>query len=432
MFTAMVAKSFIRNFRKKIMAIVAISLGASLVAAMLNLWLDVGDKMGKELKSYGSNIIVKPKAQALPFDIGLEDYDPLKGAVFIDENELPKIKTIFWRNNIIGFAPNLEARAKIGDTAVTVIGTWFNKRVVIPTGETVFTGVKTVSPWWEIDGSQIDESSKPKASKRALIIGKQLSEKLSLQMGDKINLSFNNGKQSGQYVVSGILSTGGSEENKIYMRLDDLQESTGLHDKVAWIEVSALTTPENELSKRHEKDEKSLSSTEAERWYCTAFVGSIAYQIEEAISGIEAKPLRQVSESESMVLNKLQLLVLLLAFAGITTSYLGVLSLMSAAVLERSREIGLEKALGATDASLARFFLAEASIVGILGGFIGYIIGLLLVQVIGMQIFGRMVDLKIGVMPVTVLMAVIVALIGNLSMVKAIARLNPKDVLYGR
>lgn len=429
MFLKMIVKSITRNLRRKLMAVITIAFGASLVAAMFNLWLDVGDKMGRELKTYGSNITVKPKAQSLPFDIGLVDYDPLKDAAFIDEADLPKIKTIFWHNNIIGFAPNLEARAAVGGKKIPVVGTWFNKKLIIPTGETIRTGVKVIKPWWEIDGAWIDESQS--SSKRQLILGKELAKKLNARKDDNLDISFDNGKTR-QYQVSGILDAGGGEEDKAYVKLADLQQDISMTGKVAWVDVSAVTTPENELARRYEKDPDSLSSGETEKWYCTAYVSAIAFQLEESIKGVEAKAVRQVSESESLILNKIQLLILLLTVIALVSSYLGIWSLMGASVLERSKELGLAKALGATDNALVRFFLAEAAIVGVIGGIAGYGLGILFVQAIGNQIFGRSVEIKIGVMPVAILASVIIAVLGNLSSVKAIIRLNPKDVLYGR
>lgn len=429
MFLKMIVKSLTRNMRRKLMAVITIAFGASLVAAMFNLWLDVGDKMGKELKTYGSNIIVKPKAQSLPFDVGLTDYDPLKGAAFIDEADLPKIKTIFWHNNIVGFAPNLETRAVTRGEKIPVVGTWFEKKLVIPTGETIYTGVKAVKPWWEIDGSWIKESQSTKEPQ--LIIGKELAQKLNARKGDKLDIAYENGSGR-QYIISGILKAGGGEEDKAYVKISDLQKDLGMAGKVAWIDVSAVTTPENELARRYEKDPDALSSAETEKWYCTAYVSAIAFQLEEAIKGVEAKAIRQVSESESLILNKIQLLILLLTVIALVSSYLGIWSLMGASVLERSKELGLAKALGATDNALVRFFLAEAAVVGVIGGIVGYGLGILFVQAIGDQVFGRSVEAKIGVMPVAILASVLIAILGNLSSVKAIIRLNPKDVLYGR
>jgi len=426
MFSRILFKSFTINLRRKLMAIISIAMGASLIVVMLNLWLDVGDKLGKELKSYGSNIVVKPKSQALPFDIGT-DVDPLEGRSFIDESDLLKIKTIFWANNIVAFAPYLETKVKIDGRDYPVIGTWFNKKLVIPTGETIHTGVKAVKPWWEVKGSWISEQSKK--SQGSALIGQNIAKKLNLKPGDSLPLIYKN--KNNNLRVSGVVKAGGLEDTKIFVRLDELQKIANLPGKVGWVDVSALTVPENELARKYEKNPDSLSSTQFEKWYCTAFTKSIAFQIEEVIRGSEAKPLKQVADSESFILNKIQFMMTLLAVLAFVSSWLGVWSLMGAGVLERSKEVGLSKAIGASDLAIIALFITEASLVGLIGGLVGYFAGSGLAQLIGYNVFGRAIDIKIAVAPIAVMISVAIALLGNLSIVSTIVRLKPKDILHG-
>lgn len=425
MFLRMLFKSFARNIRRKSMAMITIALGASLIVVMLNLWLDVGDKLGKELKSYGSNIVVKPKAEALPFDAG--NIDPLRGRTFLDEEDLPKIKTIFWTNNIVGFTPYLEAKVSVNGQDRSVVGTWFNKKMVAPTGETIYTGVRTVKPWWDVKGSWIDEQSG--SSKESVMAGENAANKLGLKPGSEISVDYKS--FSRKFKVAGIVKAGGAEDDKIYLPLNVLQTITGLPGKVGWIDVSALTVPENELARKYDDNPDALNSTEFEKWYCTAYVKSIAFQIEEVIKGSEAKPIRQVADSESFILNKIQFLMALLAALAFASSWLGVWSLMGAGVLERSKEVGLAKALGASDLAVIALFLAEAALVGVIGGILGYFAGIGLAQVVGQNVFERAIDIKIAIAPVAILVSVAIALLGNLSTVTTIIRLKPKDILHG-
>lgn len=433
MFFNMLVKSFTRNIRQKILAVMAVSIGISVAAAMLNIWLDIGDKMGREMKSYGSNILVKPKAQALPFDIGNTEYDPLKGRVFINESDLPKIKTVFWQNNIIGFAPKLDVKAKLIydgkniDNEINVTGTWFNKKLPIPTGETIYTGIKHIKSWWDIEGKWVDES---KDATGQAIIGKKLSKEFGIKTGDNIKLMFPSGR-SAFFRIKGITKTDSEDDNKLFAPLDDVQKMVNLENKVGWVEVSALTTPDNELAKRYERNPDLLSSSELEKWYCTAYVGAISYQIEEAIPGVESKPIRQIAQSESAVIGKVQLLAFFLTALALVSSCLGILSLMGANILERRQEIGLAKAIGANNSSLIRFFISETALIGIIGGIIGYLISLLLAQMIGIKVFNRPVEIKSFVAPISISMAVIIVIIGNLSALQSLIKLKPKDVLHG-
>ncbi len=110
-------------------------------------------------------------------------------------------------------------------------------------------------------------------------------------------------------VVSGVLSSGGDEDNQLVMPLSIVQRSLGLTGKIQAIRVSALTVPENELSRRARENLEALNAEEYDLWYCTAYVSSIAHQLEEAISGAEVRPVWQVAASEGVVIDKIQLLM---------------------------------------------------------------------------------------------------------------------------
>src|SRR3989304_2815027 len=94
-----------RNRRRAAWAALAVALGTAVAAAMLNVSLDVGDKVGRELRSLGANIVLTPAADSLPVEIGGIDYRPVSEGAYISEASLSKLKEIYWRNNIIAFAP---------------------------------------------------------------------------------------------------------------------------------------------------------------------------------------------------------------------------------------------------------------------------------------------------------------------------------------
>ena len=114
MFFRMIIGAFRRQWKKMLMIALTVALGASIATAMLNVMLDVGDKINEELKAYGSNITVVPNSQAVLSDLyDVEDEE--KKEEYLDEKTLEEFLTIFWANNIADFAPIL-------DTDVTVNG----------------------------------------------------------------------------------------------------------------------------------------------------------------------------------------------------------------------------------------------------------------------------------------------------------------------
>lgn len=151
----MLKRSFTRGLKGKLLAIVTIAFAASVAAAMLNLMLDVGDKVNRELKTYGANLVVEPNLETLPLQIGGVDFDPLGKRAYLNEEDLPKIKTIFWSFNIVGFTPFLEASARVNgfEAPVPVSGTWFERSITAPTGETVEVGLKPLRSWCRSTGN---------------------------------------------------------------------------------------------------------------------------------------------------------------------------------------------------------------------------------------------------------------------------------------
>lgn len=427
MFLTMINRSVTKGWRKKALAVLTLALGTSLAVATLNIALDVSDKVNRELKSYGANILVTPQVANVALDAGTAEYNPLAELSYLAENELPKLKMIFWMNNILGFAPYLSAGAKLPTgEEVTIIGTWFQNRLIIPTGETVTAGVKDIKPWWQVQGDWPDDSP----HSNSVLVGQELAQELSLKPGDTVDLFLDDRRYT--LKISGLVTTGGDEDKQLFVPLSWLQEATGRQGKVSQVEVSALTMPKNELALKAEKlGPDALSREEFDIWYCSPFVDSVAYQIEEAIPGSWARPIRQIAESEGAILAKVQALMALLALAAAVSSALGISSLMGAAALERSREVGLLKALGAYNSSVIWLFLAEACLIGVIGGVIGMVAGFGLAKFVGQSVFGTAIEIKALTVPAAFTISIGVALLGSLSAARLVSRLQPAQILVG-
>src|SRR6202040_1075324 len=113
MFLRLVADSFTRRPKRKMLTLAALALGMAVATAALSVALDVGDRLAREFRSLGANLLVTPEADTLPLEIGGVDYRPVDSGIFLSEAQLGKLKTIFWRNNVIGFAPFLDVPVTI-------------------------------------------------------------------------------------------------------------------------------------------------------------------------------------------------------------------------------------------------------------------------------------------------------------------------------
>ena len=430
MFLRMVRGAFTRQLGKMLMIALTIALGASLATAMLNVMLDVGDKVNQELKTYGANITVVPKSASVLNNLyEVEGGETAQGA-YLNENELGSIKTIFWAFNIVDFAPFLDTDVTLPDgTEANMVGTWYNHYMALPTGETLTTGVQNLRTWWDItEGRWLNESEE--SDTNGVMVGASLAKSLDLHAGDRLHVEGRYG--DAELSVIGVYDAGDDADGKLFAPLAVVQKLSGTEGKIASIEVSAITTPDNELAVKAAKDPKSLSAQQYETWYCTAYVSSICFQIQEVITDAVASPVRQVADSEGAILEKTELLMLLITVLALAGSALGISNLVTASVMERSNEIGLMKAIGASDRAVTGLVLTEIVIVGVVGGVIGYFAGFGFAQIIGHSVFGAAIEMKPMVIPLVAVLVVTVTLLGSIPAVRTLLRLDPTVVLHGR
>ena len=430
MFFKMIRGALTRQKGKLAMIAFTVGFGVSLATAMLTVMFDVGDKVNQELKTYGANLNVVPKGASLlgeKYDFGEGNAAPARAEQFLREDDLQKIKMIFWAYNIVDFAPYLETPVLVNGVAAPLVGTWFDRHLVLPTGDEVDTGMVRLKSWWEVQGSFGND-----AEPRGAMLGRDLANKLNVGLGAQIAVTDPQGRPQGQLTVKGIFHSGGAEDGQIFVPLALAQDIAGKPGLVQRAEVSALTTPANDLARRAAKDPGSLSRMEWDTWYCTAYISSIAYQIEEIIPEARVKAILQVAESEGAILQKTQLLMLLLTILALICSALAISNLVTASVMERSTEVGLLKALGAKNSSIILLILSEILLTSFAGGVAGYFVGLGFAQIIGQTVFNAAVAPKLLVIPLAAILVLLVALAGSLPAVRMLLLLRPTEVLHGK
>jgi putative ABC transport system permease protein len=424
MFARLVYESFRRQKRRKLLACAAITLGVTVATAMIAVATDIGDKIGRELRSIGANLVVTPQDDALDVEIGGVHLQPPGDSQYLNEIDLPKIKGIFWHNNITGFAPMLPVNVTVIVIAsangfakkdVTLLGTYFAKQVSFGK-ENFVTGVRKTHSWWKVSGAwPADDSSE-------VLIGERLARTLPYKPGDEITLS---GRVS---TVAGILSTGGAEDDEIVAPLALAQSILGKPGAVRRIYVSAITKPEDALARR---DPKSLSGPMYDRWYCSPYPQSIAYQLQEAIPHSHAEQIRQVAQNEGAVLTKVEGLFFLVTLAALLASALAVSAAMATAIFERRGEVGLMKALGAGKMAVASIFFAEATLLAMIGGFAGFAAGCVLARQIGRAIFDSQISVQPVLLPLVLVISILVTVLGSATAIRSAVSLDPVYALRG-
>jgi putative ABC transport system permease protein len=434
MFLRLVADSFTRRPRRKLLSMAALAMGMSVATAALSVSLDVGDRLAREFRSLGANLLVTPQADSLPLEIGGVDYRPANAGAYLPEADLGKLKTIFWRHNIVGFSPILEVPVKAWSPAsknwsspgvageATLIGTWSEHSVSIPDGTTYVTGIQRTNPWWHVEGKWFSEGSEE------CVIGTAFSKKFGVNVGDTLNVHARDSTDWRTLKVVGLLSTGSAEDNAVVAPIAVAQQIADQPGQYRRLYVSALTKPEDAFGR---KDPKSMSAADYDRWYCSPYISSIALQISQVLNGTDVRVIRRVAEGEGNVLTRVRLLLWLVTFAALLAAALAVGASAAASVIERRTEIGLMKALGANSGLVGVLLAAEQLLLAFVGGGIGYAAGILLARVLGERIFGFTPEPKLFVLLVILALAALITLLGSAYPLRQASRYDPAPILRG-
>ena len=420
-FWRMISHALRRQVNKRLMIALTIFLGSGLTTSMFAVMMDVSDKVQAELSSFGANIQILPQGASIVSD--MYDVDAAAAAGSIREDELGNLKTIFWGYNIEDFTPFLNVAAEADGAEIPVVGTWFDKQLSIKTGEQLTTGVQQMRDWWDVTGQWAQ-------GEREAMVGSRIAAANGWEPGDTITLKAN-GNQSEARIV-GIFQSGSDEDRQVFVPLVMAQQLAGRTGEVERVEVRAITTPDNDLARRAARDPSTLSLTEWETWYCTAYVSSIAYQIEEAMTNVDASAVRQVADTEGVILDKTQLIMTVVAVFAMVAASLGIANLVTASVMERSKEIGLMKALGARNTSVLAVILTETFVVALIGGLLGFAAGIGLAQLVGHMVFGSGITIRPMVAPLMALIIMLTVVIGSLPSIRYLLKLKPAQVLHGR
>jgi len=437
MFLRLVADSVTRRPRQKLLTTAALALGMAVATAALSVSLDVGDRLAREFRSLGANLLVTPQADSLPLEIGGVDYRPVNSGAYLPESDLPKLKTIFWRNNIVAFAPILEVSADFGvrgkqpaDFAarghVQLIGTWAAHSLPLSDGTVFMTGVGKTNPWWKVEGRWFAEDV------NECVLGTTLSHRIDLGIGDKLYLHVPDPKKTVQLFtacsITGILSTGAGEDEAVLMSLAAVQQLGQEPAQYRRLYVSALTKPEDDFGRR---DPRTMTPADLERWSCSPYVSSIAYSIKQVLPGADVRVIRRVAEGEGRILSSVRMLLWLVTFAALLAAALAVGASSAASVIERRTEIGLMKALGAGSGTVGFLLAAEQLLLAFVGGGLGYALGILLAHVVGEKIFGVAPEPSLMVLVVTIGLAAGVTLLGSAVPLRRASRYEPAPILRG-
>lgn len=329
----LVLKDISRRKTKLGLAVLSVVVAAAAIVAVVTTFSAATDGLYEESNKFGANIIVRPEVTNIPLVAGSTSIGSLStGENYIEESEIPRIHTIQNNSNLAVVAPRLYGVAELGDFSVVIMG-------VDPEKE------KTLKPWWKIQGHWMGAETPEKTE---VMVGSDIAGPLGLKEGSSITL--NQGDISIDAQVAGVIeSTGGNEDGYIILPLSASQYLLSKEGKVSSLEVRALCNdcPVEEISR----------------------------QIEEVFPGLEARSMSQIVETEMAVVEHTESSAMAVSIITLLVSTLTVASTMLASVNEKLKEIGIMRAVGASNRQVVSMLLFEGAIIGIIGGAIGFAIG---------------------------------------------------------
>ena len=382
MYVRMVMASLLRRRSRMIIALLAISIGAMILSGLVTIYYDVPRQMGQQFRSYGANMILTAEGET------------------ITPEQVEQTIALIPEDKLVGAAAYRYQTVRINDRPVMACAADLEQ-------------VQKTSPFWLVEGEWPSQEGQ-------LMAGKNIARTFNLKEGKRTTCTFApeaqteaSGSETEEiipdnwtdFTVTGILDTGGKEEDYVYMLIPDMEKLTGMPTEYDVCELS-------------------VSANSAE-------LSQIAEQIDQQVEGVTARLVKRVTESEDTVLTKLQSLVLLVTIVVLALTMICVATTMTAVVAERRREIGLRKALGASNGSIIAEFMGEGVVLGAFGGLLGAILGFAFAQVVSRNVFNSSIRLMPWLIPVTILASVVVTGIACLIPIRSATQVDPALVLKG-
>jgi len=402
-----------------LLALLAVTLGTGVATALGTLALQVGDDLARTLRAAGPNFVMRPEGAAWRPD-ATGGVDVARAGVALPESAVAALRSTFWRNNVLAAAPELDVHVRIGAHELDATGTWFAHDLATAAGPWR-TGLAALHPHWSVEGAW------PADTAASVVLGRAVAHDLGARVGSALTISTPGANEKAVHVAA-IVDAGGLDDRKLWLPLALAQALAHRDGELDRVGLSALVKPEP-TSRGARPPDPARDPQGYERYMCTAYPANVAKDLSHAVPGCEVVPLTELVAGEAGVVWRLNLLMLLLAVAALTASTLGLVSTTTAGVVERAREFGLMRALGATSAQLAVLLLTESLVVALAGGALGWLIGTGTAVAIRGEAFAAPASAQPLLLPAALLVAAVVAVAGTIGPMRLALRFHPIEAL---
>ena len=372
MFWRLIFRALRLRLQRVFIIFTALTVGASIVTAMAAVYFDINTKMSQELRTFGAN-----------FYIGSAD------GGMMNQAELNAILQKAPDGFITAASPYLYGVARSDLEKIVLMGVNFD-------------AMRILAPYWQITGSAINVNF----DDRNAMIGKTLAERLHVKVGDSLQLS-KNAVEKHSFNIKGIVEAGDATDNMLIVNVEFAQN---------WLDKEGVVN-------------NALLNVQNEQGANT--VDQFAEKIMQQYPDLTARPIRKVSASEGQILEKIKGLMGLISLVILVLATLCVNTTLIAIVGERSKEFALQKSLGAKKFDIIRQISTEILIIAFCAIIIGLGLGYLLAQVLGITVFKSYIDMRLPVLPITVVLSLLVAFVAVIIPTRRALSINVANVLKG-
>ena len=365
---------------RTVLLLAVLAMASSLATALGIVSFSMGKRVAEEVRKYGANLVIIPESARLDVGSGGLNFGAISEPVYLNEQQ---VKDALARSALKAERSfHLRSALHLKNADIMVEGVDFSE-------------IRRLFPWWQVRGGW------PHAGET--LVGNDLATRFGLKVGDTIELA--GPAQPVRLRVSGVVSSGGEEDNLLFLALPELQRALGLDGRLTMVRL--LVTAEGTTLKEK------------------------AAALQPFLPNAKVSEVRQIARTSQGLLAKVKLLMAMVTAVVLISAGSSVAGTMSTTVLERSKEIGLMKAMGGTRWEVLRIFSAEAALMGIFGGVAGYLLGSAIAQFITKTVFAASAEIIPWFACVSLGVSLFLALLGSIGPMISVFRLDPVRSLRG-
>ena len=376
----MLLKALAHRTGRTLLLLAVLAMASSLATALGIVSVSMGKRVAEEVRKYGANMIVSPSTARLDVGSGGLNFGSIAEPAYLKQQDV------------------VDALARSGlkaERSFHLRGAlhWKNSDVMVEGVN--FVDIRRLFPWWQLKGNW------PAAGEA--VLGNDLATRRKLKPGDVLELE---GQGHSLHLrVSGTVSSGGEEDGLLFMALPELQQALGLEGRLTLVRLMVTVG----------RDSLKESAT----------------ALQKLLPGAKVNEVRQTARTSEGLLAKVKLLMILVTAVVLVSSGSSVTGTMSTTVLERGKEIGLMKAMGATRWEVLLIFCGEAALLGVAGGVVGYLLGTGIAQFITKTVFASSAEFVPWISALSLGVSLFLALLGSIGPMVSVFKLDPVKSLRG-